>query len=291
MATKKAAKAANQNDSTNLNNSLENDKRFILFPLSLLKDLCFSEFGFAKIIRYGIYHYAQTLPLDDIPDEAIFDEAIQVYDEDMERLTPEVLSAMEGESGCFDDLDDDDKEAMNEWFVVHRALKKLGIDGWPDAVINTAKNIERKEGEPLIMVGVDFLFQAREMVSDEKKRMAIALLFGIKSIIGKNRCWAATTKEMMCARMVGALRPDCIDYKMSNVLAKWSSRRRFDTLKEWLITHKFLETIVGVPALRRTFVSYQPLDKIKDEIRSFLHSRNNKKAERDNRQLITELMR
>ena len=127
------------------------------------------------------------------------------------------------------------------------------------------------------MASVDFLLYARnELKPAEKQRIALSLLFALNSIIGMHRTWAATTQDMIKARMFGYLTPKREGKSLENkqtkdLWKKWTTRRRFESLVRWLQDANLLKCYLGT-TYRRTIVSvYNDWDTIKQEVADYFN--------------------
>lgn len=232
-------------------NSDKIDKGFVLFPLSSLKILIEENDGISVILSSGINRLADNLETD-IEDKARRYELAQA---------------------------------------------KLNLTGSTDAGLRRAAKVQQKDNEPLIMASVDFLLYARdELKPNEQQRMALAMLFGLKSIIGMRRKWAATTQDMIKARMFGYLTKDKKGFRyeskqLKDMWAKWTTRRRYESLVRWLQEARLLRCYVGT-TYRRTIVSIDAdWNSIREEVKDFFQKNQSTKMQaRKCREELAQMM-
>ena len=259
----------------------ERDKSFILFPLSALKTFITDADGLNIILEYGIKRLGDSIPADSITDEEMIEESISEfrkgeYNGNLTGHLYDMLFDFYNKYGNLDiALNDNCRNTFLQWYRIRLALKKLNLKGSIQVTIDKARRIIEKPGEPLIMASVDFILKANKIKPNEKQRMAIALLFGLNSIIGMRRTWAATTQEMIKARMFGYLTPKREGKSYENketkdLWKKWTTRRRYESLIVWLQEMNLLKCYMGT-TYRRTVVSVQSdWDTIKDDVTAFI---------------------
>ena len=267
---------------TKIVNFSESDKSFILFPLSALKTFITDADGLNIILEYGIKRLGDSIPADSITDEEMIEESISEfrkgeYDGNLTGdLYDMIFDFYKKHKHLEIGLNDRCRNTFLKWYRIRLALEKLNLKGSIQVTIDKAQRINEKPGEPLIMASVDFILKARnEVKPNEKQRMALALLFGLHSIIGMRRTWAATTQEMIKARMFGYLTPkregkSYENKKTKDLWEKWTTRRRYESLIAWLQEMNLLKCYMGT-TYRRTIVSVQcDWDTIKDDVTAFI---------------------
>ena len=282
----------------------DSDKRFILFPLSALKKLVQDSDGLNIILDYGIKRLGDSIPAESIEDDEMIEESVMEFRKGdfYENLTDELYDIINNYYKKYGHLEnmslhDGCRKYFLKWYRIRLALNKLCLKGDIQRIIDDARCISEKTGEPLIMASVDFILKARdELKPNEKQRMALALLFGLNSIIGMRRTWAATTQDMIKARMFGYMTPKREGKSYENkqtkdLWKKWTTRRMYESLVTWLQEMNLIKCYMGT-TYRRTIVSVQcDWNDIKEEVTAFfLRHRKPKLQVRKNRDELSKMI-
>lgn len=184
--------------------------------------------------------------------------------------------------------------AALEWCRIRAVLKRFELKGSVSYIINCHNSLnDDYRGEPVCAIGVNFLFSFLNNAHSEYERLKLALLMGISSIIGMKRKWTATTKEMILCRMFGCKNKKELDGLLSNkkakeVYDKYSTRKRFERLRDDLLVSDMVRCIIGFG--RRTYISMLcSFDEIKADIAASIAKKKREKIKAKNRNHRKEL--
>ncbi len=270
--------------------------KFFLLPISFLGDLFREEYPFLKMLYYGILDAGSRMKIN-----ASFEHKCKALNfswcRSQDILTPMLMKAMDNfqERGIVEkrfiwsnnipdvpDLcnaistDPNLVESVNLWY---RTLKSCEAFGFTNAVCNvlqyaTTPSANRDAGEPCFMVSADLVFKARTINKEERRKLLYAMAFGIDSIVGSRKKFAATTKDMILARTFGCRniselnRILCKDKDIAPVYHKASTRRNFDHLRADLLASGMVKMFVGIG--RKTYISTtHDFGELKEEIIEF----------------------
>ncbi len=186
--------------------------------------------------------------------------------------------------------------AALEWCQIHAVLKRFKLKGRVSYIIPCHSSFLNRDyrGCPICAIGVSFLLSYLNNAHSEYDRMKLALLMGISSIIGMKRKWTATTKEMILCRMFGSKDKKELDRlllsnkKAKEVYDKYSTRRRFERLRDDLLVSCMAQCFIGFG--HRTFVSILcNFDEIKADIAVSIAKKRREKIKAENRNHRKEL--
>ena len=259
---------------------MENEYRYIHFPLFLLKDLFTSKKNqhstISDIFDIGIYNYSNQFAIDDL---SAYRQVIYCYYKggltdklysylkglyDNEDLTlDEDYNGFQGDTFEPYELDELDRIATGdiqlrdlclEFYKMHLALESLQINGSIQDILSTSKEVLKPQGiheakygrEPSVMLKTDLIFDYYKKNKSFNDIILFAAYAGIKSIIGKKK-FAGTTKKMIVGRMIGAksdkVLPDFLKNKdLKAIFDKYSKRYWFDKLIGELLTRGFVRS-------------------------------------------------
>lgn len=254
--------------------------RYIIIPLRLIKDLIMKDDVIYKMLCLGIYRFSKTLKVD--TDSAIKEAVYCFYHKKNSLSAPLLLVVSENSDEYYrgygsEEYAEADKDLIRpvleekpeleahimEWYRVRQVLKLFKIDvPFRDILRFVEDNREELEAEgvPNICVNIKFITNrtkdAKEGKLTANQRAALAMYFGMLSIIGTKK-YAATTADTIICRMFGAKNKEelsvfCEDEAFQKIYKTYSTRRKYYTLLEDL---KASGLITHYSRLKRTYIS------------------------------------
>ena len=240
-----------------LRNESEFPRKYLQFPLFLLKGMLIDkQNSINKIIKFGIYNYAQSIDYD------LINVARQViYKNYNEILPPEITNKLswyeleyfgtDEDYKGFTDMgttfqpieeineilslfkkDNDFKNTCINHYCVWQALKFLGITGNSENILIEGRKIEKQipKGEVMAMIGKHLLFDFRDNPRTEFEQAQLLAFIAINSIIGTKK-YTKTNKKLIISRMFGfASYTKMIEKELSEIQMKYLKRYHFDKL-------------------------------------------------------------
>lgn len=256
---------------------MENEFRYVHFPLFLIKDL-FSpknqETVISNIFDLGIYNYSKQFQFQDfsaysqviycyyrggLTDELheylqnLYDKEVLTLDQDYNGFNGLKFEPYELDELCEYAKDHTElRELCIEFYKMDLAMKSLNLTGSIERILGDSKEIlklvsehERRYGnEPSVMLKTDFIFDYYKKTKSFNEIILFAAYAGIKSIIGK-KDFAGTTKKMIIARMIGA--------KSDKVLQDFLKNKELKKIYDQYIKRYWFDKLIA-ELLKRGFV-------------------------------------
>lgn len=186
--------------------------------------------------------------------------------------------------------DKDIREYAKEWHDVYQFDKTCNIRISGEVISNTIR-LGRKynyANQPYAMINPNFLLDYRNKNKTERERAEFAMLLAISSIVGEKE-WAATTRNLIIARMFGAKDSDGLEDALKGcsqkegkllkeAFDKYTTRRIFESMRDELISKGLIKC--WAPYSHRVFVSIShKLEEIENDIKFFLRRKQSPKEQ------------
>ena len=246
---------------------MNNNEKYLQFPLFLMRDLIFNkEHSINDIIKYGLYRCAKRIDCDliKVARQLMYDYyrhkgklTSYLYKSMNKFIKNEELNLNEDYDGFsstgkeflaeieIDELhqifanNPEFKERAIEYYQMHAAYEFLGVTGNTGIALERAKEIEQtiSKNEPMPMVRKTLLFDFRDQAKSEEELIQFAAYLGVRSILGKKDC-CKTNKNLIVSRMFGYSSikqiPNNLQPPIKVLYDKFSKRYHIDNLLQEL---------------------------------------------------------
>ena len=260
---------------------MENEYRYIHFPLFLIKNL-FSEKDLnntvSDIIDVGIYNYSKQFDIDNLSaySHVIYcyyrggltdklQSNLQYMYDNGDLTLDDDFNGFKSDGSTFEPYELDElvqialmnnilRDLCIEFYKMHLALKSLKLTGNIQSILSASKAVlglqhihEAQYGrEPSVMLKTDLVFDYYKKSKSSGDIILFVAYAAIKSIIGKKE-FAGTTKKMIVSRMIGAksdkvLQDFLKDKTLKTIFDKYSKRYWFDKLINELRIRDFIRS-------------------------------------------------
>lgn len=186
--------------------------------------------------------------------------------------------------------DKDIREYAKEWHDVYQFDKTCNINISGGLISNTIRLGTKYNyaNQPYAMINPNFLLDYRNKNKTERARAEFAMLLAISSIVGE-KGWAATTRNLIIARMFGAKDSDGLEDALKGcsqkegkllkeAFDKYTTRRIFESMRDNLISKGLIKC--WTPYSHRVFVSIShKLEEIENDIKFFLKRKQSPKEQ------------
>lgn len=275
---------------------------FILFPLSFVKKICLGEFqeplfyGISKFSEQFDISYCKALAgaarlLQKKPDTPLLCAQTKAHLNEILYLKEDAFWENESELkyAWIHELDDDERQEIDNLSMVHAALKSLNLTAGDNAALALLNYHAEDMGGPIVQVSPNWLLDREKQSHIERECMLTALQLGIASIIGMKRKWAFATKDLMKCRMVGFPSQRAFesneDAEMLRLYERYTSRRIFDSMLKELVKRGWSKTILGTPYRKSIISIYKSFDSIKHEVAGALNKAKDDTAKAQRQEL------
>lgn len=271
--------------------------------------------AFQKDLIYNFYKRNGALTdelvgcLDDLQDADLisFDECYKGNttegefqpDQEIEDLTDFLAG---NEDDRLDFTKDHFLEIANEWCRIRAVLLKFQLSASVEFIINSHHKLQSLvRGKAFAPVGIIFLLDYLNNAKTEKDRVKLALLLGIKSIIGMGKKYAFTTIALIKCRMFGfsstkelekalALKKNA---KLKGLYEYYTTYRRFEKLRNELVYSRLVMVWTGYG--RRTIIATAyDWDNIKIDVANYIRRKQGntlRYAARQQRNELTQMLK
>jgi len=258
-----------------------------MFPLPLVQTVLTERNGISDVFKYGIYRMAmyqktdeynayrqiiycyfniESEKVDDLTDflKNTLDEIEDIVDEDYrgfngngKNFEPDYLIDILSDYGS---KNKEFRDKAIEFHKLRQAKSTLGMTYSIEDIIIVYHKYGKMEGEPLVSVKIDIMFDYYNRRNSKKEydMVLLALYMGIKSIVG-NKDFAATTAEMIKCRMIGVKSPSLLQEVLKKNKAvkyfydTYTTRWKYDKAMNDLLKYKFISSELSYG--RRTYIS------------------------------------
>lgn len=313
--------------------------RYVRVPVSLISQLFVPEYSVYDLMSYCIYeaamdifressvennkcfqedliyNYYNNSLTDDLRSclEQLEDAGFIIFDEYRGNNTSgefEPIQEIDGLRSFLDGSEDDTLDftkgqflkIANEWCRIRAVLLMFRLSGSAEFVINSHHKLQSLvRGKAFAPVGIIFLLDYLNNAKTEKDRVKLALLLGIKSIIGMGKKYAFTTLSLIKCRMFGFTSPKELEKalalkknaKLKDLYEYYTTYRRLDKLRNELVYSGLVTVWTGYG--RRTIIATAySWDDIKLDLANYIRRKQGntlRYAARQQRNELTQMLK
>lgn len=186
--------------------------------------------------------------------------------------------------------DKDIREYAKEWHDVYQFVETCNLNITGAGISETIRlgSKYNYSNQPYAMIDPLFFIKYRDKNKTERARAEFAMLLAISSIVGE-KGWAATTRNLIIARMFGAKNSEGLEdalkgssqkegQLLKEAFEKYTTRRLFESMRDKLISKGLIKC--WTPYSHRVFVSTSHrLEEIENDIMVFLKRKQSPKEQ------------